>query len=152
MIEISLKFSSDGLICSILQFQPCTKPLLIDGMQVSISNLGYNTLGISFIYTCTLVCTVLLKGLPGRFQIFSRRPSSFNPQSRFPGHSAEPTEEGCIGKCPQHTSLGLADMGIEPRTSCMEGRNTYLYTTNPFQFISEQSERPQKLNSGQLLV
>ena len=23
-----------------------------------------------------------------------------NPQSRFPGHSAESTEEGCIGKCP----------------------------------------------------
>ena len=58
-------------------------------------------------YTCTQVITVILKGLPGRFQIFLRRPSSFNPQSRFAGHSAESTEEGCIGKCPQRTSLSL---------------------------------------------
>ena len=26
--------------------------------------------------------------------------SSFNPRSRFPGHSAESNEEGCIGEYP----------------------------------------------------
>ena len=50
-------------------------------------------------------------------------PRSFNDDP------LESTEEGCIGSCPKHTSLGLADMGIKPLTSCMGGRNTYHYST-----------------------
>ena len=36
----------------------------------------------------------------GATRTFYRRPSSVSPQSRFPGHLAESTEEGCIGKYP----------------------------------------------------
>ena len=43
-----------------------------------------------------------------------------NPQSRFPGHSAESTEEGCIGKfkCPFHIAH-FSRVGISGNRTCV---------------------------------
>ena len=60
----------------------------------------------------------------------SLRPSSLNPQSQLSCYLAESTEEGRRGKCPQRSSLGFADFGIETPNSCVGGQRRYCYTTD----------------------
>ena len=47
--------------------------------------------------TVKVVCTIL-NSPDGQLQWAAMGSYSFNPQSRFPDHSAEATEEDCIGK------------------------------------------------------
>ena len=78
--------------------------------------------------TVKVVCTILY--LPETSLQWEATYLTFNPKSRFPDRSAESTEEDCIGKALTLASLGLADMGIKPLTSCVGGKQGIRKTNN----------------------
>ena len=77
--------------------------------------------------TCTQAFTVILKGLVEDFRSFYGDPPHLIMVS---GYLAESTEEDCIGKCPQHTPLGLVNLGMEPSIFCVESQGRHHCTTN----------------------
>ena len=133
------KSSVRSLSVSLLVWMVLELPLLFQkvpvGVHVNLPVCGFvRERGIwssgaesCFSFVFTKVFTAQLKNTLTRLKVFNQGPSSFNPQSRFPDHSAESTRRDCMASSelrPSCTPLRICDL--------IQKNGSNLYTTNPF--------------------